>query len=377
MRFARISRRGRARYAAAPWALALLAGCLTGYGTAAPPAEPACRAATGAEPPSITWHLPEERGDVERLDQWCAAVGAPVVSASPDIDVGAHADSVAIVSWNTEVGGGDIVGLVGDLRAGRLTGGRPVEHFVLLLQEVHRESPALTRAVPRWAVPDRVEEDPPGGLRRDVVESASELGLALYYVPSMRNGFGGSAIEEEDRGNAILSTLPLTRLRAVELPFEAQRRVAVAAVVTLRSGDGEPWDLLVASAHLDTRSTGQRIWASGGAGRRRQAEGLVSGLPKAAATVVAGDLNTWSLPALESSVPYLRSIFPQTPTAPREPTFAGPLGFRRRLDRMFFRLPHGWTGRYERLDGRYGSDHHPLLGWVTAGPGAGPASVAP
>ena len=37
----------------------------------------------------------------------------------------------------------------------------------------------------------------------------------------------------EDRGNAILSTLPLSDLTAIELPLESQRRVALQATVTV------------------------------------------------------------------------------------------------------------------------------------------------
>ena len=40
----------------------------------------------------------------------------------------------------------------------------------------------------------------------------------------MRNGTGAS-----DRGNAILSDLPLDRVRAFELPFVLQRRVPLLA----------------------------------------------------------------------------------------------------------------------------------------------------
>lgn len=36
----------------------------------------------------------------------------------------------------------------------------------------------------------------------------------------------------------------------------------------------------------------------------------------------------------------------------------------KRIDYLFFRLPDPCTGRYTRLDKRYGSDHFPLLGWV-------------
>ncbi|MEN3339278.1 MAG: hypothetical protein V7647_2954, partial [Acidobacteriota bacterium] len=57
---------------------------------------------------------------------------------------------------------------------------------------------------------------------------AAALGLSLYYVPSMRNG---GAAPHEDRGNAILSSLPLTDLAAYELPFERQRRVALGATI--------------------------------------------------------------------------------------------------------------------------------------------------
>jgi hypothetical protein len=47
-------------------------------------------------------------------------------------------------------------------------------------------------------------------------------------VPSARNGPQTIAAEREDKGNAILSTLSLKDLIAIELPFEAGRKVAVA-----------------------------------------------------------------------------------------------------------------------------------------------------
>jgi endonuclease/exonuclease/phosphatase (EEP) superfamily protein YafD len=33
-----------------------------------------------------------------------------------------------------------------------------------------------------------------------------------------------------------------------------------------------------------------------------------------------------------------------------------------RIDYLFFRLPNGWHGATQRLDERFGSDHHPILG---------------
>ena len=62
----------------------------------------------------------------------------------------------------------------------------------------------------------------------DIVAISRELGLSLIYVPSMRNG-GSPDDPAEDRGNAILSTLPLSEPVAVELPGERQRRVVIIA----------------------------------------------------------------------------------------------------------------------------------------------------
>ena len=60
----------------------------------------------------------------------------------------------------------------------------------------------------------------------DVRDIAEQFGLSVAYVPSMRNGPATALSEREDRGNAILSTEPLLDVRAIELPFGKQRRVA-------------------------------------------------------------------------------------------------------------------------------------------------------
>jgi endonuclease/exonuclease/phosphatase (EEP) superfamily protein YafD len=35
-----------------------------------------------------------------------------------------------------------------------------------------------------------------------------------------------------------------------------------------------------------------------------------------------------------------------------------------RIDFLFFRLAPGWTARTRRVEPRFGSDHHPLLGHI-------------
>jgi endonuclease/exonuclease/phosphatase family metal-dependent hydrolase len=276
-------------------------------------------------------------------------------------ETGIGVDSLAVVSWNTHVGGADIAGLVEDLRGGSLTGA-PVTHFVLLLQEVHRTGSEVPHDTLGNA-PRRIESRPPGGARLDIVETAHRLGLDLYYVPSMANGRAATAGTAEDRGNAILSTLPLGALAAIELPYEAQRRVAVAATVQGTTADGRLWRLRVASVHLDHRSRWSRLLATFGPGRRRQAGALAAALESDGPAAVGGDLNTWSLAPLEGALPLLQRSFP-SPMRGSDPTFAAVGGVRWRLDHLLFRLPDGQPARARRLDDRRGSDHHPLLGWV-------------
>ena len=80
---------------------------------------------------------------------------------------------------------------------------------------------------------------------------AEQCGLALFYVPSARNGPNEPGQVPEDKGNAILSTLPLADLAAIELPFESGRKVAVVATIPGPSGER----IRVASVHLDLAST--------------------------------------------------------------------------------------------------------------------------
>jgi endonuclease/exonuclease/phosphatase family metal-dependent hydrolase len=232
---------------------------------------------------------------------------------------------------------------------------------VLLLQEAHRagaavpEALALQRDVPGSIRPRRGAAD-----RLDVVARARRAGRARYYAPSMRNGRSVAGQPDEDRGNAILSTLPLGDPEVIELPFERQRRAAVTAVVAGRSSLGTPWRLRVGSAHFDNLAGFQRLWVFAEGARARQARALADGLGAEAPAIVGGDFNTW-LGVGERALTTMARAFPQTPEGDGRPTFSHGL----RLDHLFFRVPPGWQVTYRRLDDRYGSDHYPLLGSVS------------
>src|SRR5688500_12539163 len=171
----------------------------------------------GLLPEDVEFTQPEDAGDSRLFSLCSGTVGRAVYDGRPLADsVSVAPASLAVITWNTRVGGADLSRFVRDLRNGRFTGGDSVHHFVLLHQEVYRASDDLPRPL-ATGVPGRIEAAPPGGPRRDIVEAATSLGLSFLYVPSMRNGAPGTADPSEDRGNAILSTLPLDDPSAIEL----------------------------------------------------------------------------------------------------------------------------------------------------------------
>ena len=332
---------------------------------AAPNAAPlSCReivASTGDLPRSaVRWYEQEGTRSRATLDAWCRGVGPVVYHSHPanasdnsPADVGLA--PIAVVSWNVNVGAGDLPEFVADLRAGELSDGRRVEHFVLLLQEALRTGDAVPPRGASQAGGRRLLRSSP---RVDIVSFARESGLSLLYVPSMRNGLDTSA-PAEDRGNAILSTLPLVAPGAVELPFSRQRRVATLATLAGR-GDGAPLGIM--SVHLDPFVGAKRLWVFGAAGARgRQARAIAEVLPPRGPVVVGGDFNTW-LGACETALREMAQITGQ-PAQAREGTYAtGAV-----LDYLFFRTPPSWRASYERAGDTYGSDHYPLIGWITPG----------
>jgi endonuclease/exonuclease/phosphatase family metal-dependent hydrolase len=267
---------------------------------------------------------------------------------------------LTVVSWNVHVGGGDLPTFVAALRAGALTGDRPVGHFVILMQEAFRSSAAVPVPLPAYAAsPSRIHADPPSGPRDDILSQARALGLALYYAPAMRNGpepYNGLG---EDRGNAILSTLPLSDLAAMELPFDKRRRVAIAATVTHAPGTPTAARLRVASLHLDASAGPARLWLFASGFRAMQARQFLTTLDPQQPTILGSDLNTWSEGPREPAYTILRDWFTESPSPGLKHTFAFPWF---RLDYLFYRLPGGWRTATWRAPSPFGSDHFPLIG---------------
>lgn len=218
-----------------------------------------------------------------------------------------------VISWNMHAGAGDLPRLLAELTTGSVAALGRVTEFVLLLQEA----------------------------RPDIVDFARSEDLSAYYAPV-----------NAQRGNAIVSTMPLGDARTIELPRVRQRRVAAEATIDV---NGVP--LRVVSAHLENRVS----WWHGGlfseGARQRQADALIAALPKGPPTVVGGDFNVW----LGRSEPAWRALaarFPDGPTPLHTPTFHRRLF----LDEIFFDLPKHWTAERVVLETRYRSDHHPVIG---------------
>ena len=168
---------------------------------------------------------------------------SPVVSSS---DV----DGLLIASWNVHVGAGDLDRFLADAEQGALTDGQRPAQLVVLLQEAVRSAGVPGHLPEGASAAARIGSD--AWLERSEIGAvAARFGMSIFYVPSMRNGAAGSASVASDRGNAILSTMPLLDPVAIELPGERQRRVAVTARINIKI-DGAVVPLSIGSAHLDT-----------------------------------------------------------------------------------------------------------------------------
>jgi endonuclease/exonuclease/phosphatase family metal-dependent hydrolase len=336
------------------------------------------------EPSAASWYSPENPSDIGPLEEWCSTVGPEVRTEAPPASFGSldPGDSLAIVAWNVDAGSADVLEFLrlelGLRCAGswsELTPGSP--HFALLIQEAFRRSSDVPASPPGWAIPRAVDEEDRPGERLDVMEVAERCGLSLAYVAAARNGHEPVEGMREDKGVAIVSTLPLYDVITIELPYEAARRVAVAATLRGTSGDS----LRIASVHLISTPPPARILRTGNGSRLRQGLALVDALDQAEAskagsdlttdshpisTVLAGDFNTWS--DRETILLRLREHFPDSPQPLGEGTHgAFP------TDHILFRgsaaprSPRMIGASYVRIANRYYSDHHAIRAIVQFG----------
>lgn len=319
-------------------ALATVSACAGNYRLA-----PAA-AALSDSAAAVSWLVPSAVDDGRVLARWRAGVGQPLI-ASSSRTASSSVDGLTIVSWNVALGAGD----VGDLFT-RVQRDRPTHAIVLLVQEAYRGGLEVPLNPLNAAFAARIR----GAEGREIGDVANALNLWAYYVPSMRNGPPG--ISDQDRGNAILSTMPLADLTAIELPFERQRRVAVSATVRGTGSAGDAWTLRVASVHLDNMAGLSRGYLGGEYARIRQARGLRDAFPGSDPLILAGDFNTW-FGFRDGAYLETARAFPQTRVTDDRRTFMGVL----RLDHVFYRLPEGWHAEVRRADSALGSDHHPLI----------------
>jgi endonuclease/exonuclease/phosphatase family metal-dependent hydrolase len=228
---------------------------------------------------------------------------------------------LAIITWNMDAGRGDLSRLAADLASGRLTAAPPLD-YVLLLQEST------------------------SGVGVDAEQLAHERNLHAFVVPVYE-------IDRRVRGNAIVSTRPLSETRGIALPQERQPRMAALGAITVSSQS-----LFLVSTHFENRLSWLRGGVFSDGARGRQAEALLRALPDGPG-ILGGDLNTLLGPA-EPAWRLFAMRFPDTPKDQALPTFRERLV----LDHLFFDLPDGWTARRHVVEDRYGSDHHPVLGIV-------------
>lgn len=309
-------------------------------------------------------HFPLVRRDAAHLDQpltgWRANVGDRIALDLAPVAASAGR-TLVVLSWNAWIGRGDIARLIRRIRDGEYaSAGFPADApFVALIQEAYRSDGSIPERSNGLMARDFSRR---GGHEHEIVSVARQVALNVRYAPSMRNG-----VARSDRGNAILSSLPLAEAVATELPFSMQRRVVVSASVAVGASR-----LRLHCAHLDPRGRGARDLL-GFAGRLRQAHELIRMLHADAGAphLLGADLNL----ARQRAEPAFRAL--------REAGFVSgvperPLAWAHTYHRVP-RLMLDWillaglsgieTFEVRRIDEHprdagpyvFGSDHHPLL----------------
>ena len=281
------------------------------------------------------------------LDLWCHSVGRPVLDSR--VPAAGDIAGMRILSWNVNVGAGRLETLLPRLLDEAAADGLGL---TILLQETFRAGDAVPDVYPAALhVPKAIRPRRP---TMDVRDIAAQFGLSVAYVPSMRNGPATTLTEREDRGNAILSTEPLSDVRAIELPFGKQRRVAITALIAPR-GNGAH-GIRVVSTHFDTNGD-----------RAAQAAALSERLMSLtdAPLFVGGDLNSRggaddnAVLALARRIPMASCGTGRTNRWPLRLDVLFPIG---RLDYLFAATAVSDLVRScETLPHAYDSDHLPLL----------------
>jgi endonuclease/exonuclease/phosphatase family metal-dependent hydrolase len=304
------------------------------------------------------------------LERWAANVGPPVALDLAPSPPAPRLSGLTVICWNLGIGTGRLDVLLrrlndGDLGRAVTPGGEgPVFDgewpLVILAQEAYRAGDDVpARPVGEWhGGPIRARG------RTDIAEAARAAGLSLRYYPSMRNGS-----DRSDRGNAVLSTLPVTASRAFALPHVRQRRIAVGSQFAGVAG------LEVVTAHLDTRGRTRRtvdhVGGFGG-GRSAQAAALAARLGDAGdrCAVLGADLNSYLGVRDPAMLTLVRAgLHPAARRGQWWHTFHGPLPLL--LDHVLYRSPSrriasACVTRLDEAPGDrtrrvFGSDHHPLL----------------
>ena len=315
----------------------------------------------------IIWKNQVNFKDYYKLLSWCQAVGSPVLFKSSIKETKGSIDKLTLVSWNIHVGSGDIDQFINDLQKGKLTDGKPVEHFVMLLQEAYRQDSSVPVNIPPNAkVGNGIHVPTLRGSRVDIITIARNFGLGLFYVPSMRNGRQENSNNPEDRGNAILSTIPLSHLIAVELPLERQRRTTIAANISGITKSSQSWKIQLVNIHLENRTSGLMFFRGLGIARLNQITALLKILPEEKIAVMAGDFNTWFREAKEPTIKHMENFFTRLGIvskcdSPKIPRKHYPLFPDRLVDYLFFRIPENWRTEKYYVNNNYGSDHYPLI----------------
>ena len=259
-------------------------------------------------------------------------------------------DEITVVSWNTALGEADVVAMV------RHAAARPARSCCCCRRSIAAVPKCRARsgATPRTRATCRARRARPGAHEIDAV--AAELGLSVYYVPSMRNG-GAVRLGRRSR-----------QRHSLEPPAHRPRRdrASVRAPAPRRDlgDDHRHHDRRRALARARRQRAPRqhrRARATAGLAGSTAARGRRAGSSRCCATTCrrcSAATSTRGLAPPSRPTSKRRRRFPRRACATRAPTFRGLL----RLDHVFLRLAPGWVAEFRRGDERFGSDHYPLVG---------------